>query len=114
LLEQYLIIKLRPTLNKKLIATPGIMWSPSAIQKHREKLAFPVYIYIKEEDGKLTLIQIFPSGRSVGKNLGMSQGFYKSVKIRSKGWYKDKLYLLKLILIIQNKTYYLYLSFQKL
>lgn len=96
LLEQYLIIKLRPTLNKKLIATPGVMWSPSAIQKHREKIAFPVYIYIKEEDGKLTLIQIFPSGRSVGLNLGMSQGFYRRLKTQTNGWYKEKLLAKKL------------------
>jgi hypothetical protein len=27
LLEQYLIINLKPTVNKKFIATPGIMWT---------------------------------------------------------------------------------------
>jgi hypothetical protein len=29
LLEQYLIIKLKPTVNKKLLATPGVMWTAS-------------------------------------------------------------------------------------
>lgn len=91
LLEQYLIIKLNPTVNKKLLATPGVMWSPEAIKKHRDKLASPVYVY-KKEGGKLILVQVFPTTRSVGSDLEWGKSFYDNVRSRTKGWYKDKLY----------------------
>lgn len=45
LLEQYLIIKLKPTVNKKFLATPGIMWTEEAIKKHRDKVVNPIFVY---------------------------------------------------------------------
>jgi len=92
LLEQYLIMKLKPTINKKLLATPGVMWSPEAINKHLEKVGHPVYAYHKEEDGKMILVQIFPSTRAVGTSLDFSPSFYSSVKSRTNGWFKDQIY----------------------
>jgi hypothetical protein len=40
----------------------------------------------------MVLIQIFPTTRSVGLNLGIGKSFYNNVKSRTNGWYKDKLY----------------------
>jgi hypothetical protein len=92
LLEQYLIIKLRPTINKKLIATPGVMWSPETTKKHLEKVANPIYAYRKEADGKMVLIQIFPSTRAVGLSIEKGKSFFCNIISRTNGWYKDKLY----------------------
>lgn len=91
LLEQFLIINLKPTVNKKFIATPGIMWTAEAIQKHRDKLSVPVYVY-KKEGEKMTLIQIFPTTRSVGLDLGLGKSFYSNVVSRNNGLFKNKLY----------------------
>lgn len=76
-LEQYLIIKLKPTLNKKLLATPGIMWSPSTIKNFLEKISHSIYVYHKQDNGELILIQIFPSTRVVGISLGFRITFIK-------------------------------------
>lgn len=54
--------------------------------------SLPVYAYIKEEDGKLILIQIFPSTISVGLCVGKTRSFYSHTISRTNGWYKDKLY----------------------
>src|ERR1700679_970073 len=40
----------------------------------------------------MTLIQIFPSGRSMGISLGKSPKFFSSIKTRTDGWYKNFLY----------------------
>jgi hypothetical protein len=92
LLEQYLIIKLKPTVNKKLLATPGVMWTPEVVNKFLEKMSQPVYAYHKQDDGKMVMIQIFPSTRAVGMSLDLSKSFYSNLKIRTGGWYKDKIY----------------------
>jgi len=92
ILEQYLIIKLKPTLNKKLLATPGIMWSPEIINKFLKKMSHPVYAYRKEDNGKLVLIQIFQGSRAVGTSLGFTKSFFINLKSRKGGWYKDKVY----------------------
>lgn len=68
------------------------MWSPEARQKHLDKVGRPVYVYIKEEGEKMILIQIFPSTRAVGLNLGKVSSFYSNIKSRNEGWYKNKLY----------------------
>lgn len=92
LLEQYLIIKLKPTKNNKLLATAGIMWSPEVINKFLEKFSLPVYAYHKQDNGKLVMIQNFPSTRAVGISLELSKSFYSNLKRRTGGWYKDKIY----------------------
>ena len=49
-LEQYLIFKYRPKINKLFIARPGIIWNIEVIAKHRNKVGNKVHIYkIKRE-----------------------------------------------------------------
>nr|YP_009262015.1 GIY-YIG endonuclease [Chrysoporthe austroafricana]AMX22090.1 GIY-YIG endonuclease [Chrysoporthe austroafricana] len=88
LLEQYLIIKLKPTVNRKLIVTPGILWTPEVTQKHIDKLSSQVYVYRKEEDNMI-LVQKFPTTRAVGLSVGKGKSFYSNLVARSQGWYKD-------------------------
>lgn len=88
LLEQYLILKLKPTVNKKLLAKPGIMWTPEAIQKHREKISKSVYAYLKEKD-EMILVQVFPTTRSVGLSIGKGKSFFSNIITRTDGWHKD-------------------------
>ena len=45
LLEQYLIIRLKPTVNKKFVATPGKMWTAETIKNIKTKLLI-LFIYI--------------------------------------------------------------------
>ena len=85
LLEQYLIIKFKPTLNKKYLSTPGIIWSPETIKKHIEKVGSVVYVYKKTSVKRMCLIQIFPSGRSVGDSLDVNHKFYSNMKKRTNG-----------------------------
>lgn len=40
----------------------------------------------------MTLIQIFPSTRSVGLDLGKGKSFYSNLVTRTNGWYKQKIY----------------------
>lgn len=88
LLEQYLILKLKPTVNKKLLAKPGIVWTPEIIKKHRDKLSKTVYAYLKEKD-EMILVQVFPSTRSVGLSVGKGKSFFSNLITRTDGWHKD-------------------------
>ena len=45
-LEQYLIFKYRPKLNKLFIARPGIICNIEVIRKRRKKVGNKVHIYI--------------------------------------------------------------------
>jgi hypothetical protein len=44
-LEQYLIFKYRPKLNKLFIARPGIISNIEVIKKHSNKVGNKIYIY---------------------------------------------------------------------
>lgn len=48
-LEQYLIFKFRPKINKLYIARPYILLDKKAIIKHKEKVSKNIYIYIKSK-----------------------------------------------------------------
>jgi len=58
-LEQYLIFKYKPKINKLFVARPGIIWIKNVIGKHREKVGKKVYIYLKSENKKRTLELIY-------------------------------------------------------
>lgn len=88
LLEQYLILKLKPTVNKKLLAKPGIVWTPEVIKNHRDKLSTTVYVYKRENDDMI-LVQVFPTTRSVGLSLGKGKSFFSNLITRTDGWHKD-------------------------
>lgn len=91
LLEQYLIIKLKPTVNKKLLAKPGIVWTPEVIKKHSDKLSTAVYVY-KKENEDMVLLQVFPTTRSVGLSLDKGKSFFSNLITRTDGWCKDLLF----------------------
>lgn len=114
LLEQYLIIKLKPTLNKKFVATPGILWSSATIRKHIEKVGSIIYIYKKSENGDMVWIQTFLSGRSVGDNLGLNYKFYSNIKKRSNGWYKNTIYFSEVKLKNSKNNIIPFLEFKEL
>ena len=61
------------------------MGSPEAKNKHSDLLNLPVYAYKKEEDGKMVLIQVFPTTRAVGSSLGKGHSFYSNIKSRDEG-----------------------------
>lgn len=88
LLEQYLILKLKPTVNKKLLAKPGIVWTPEVIKNHSDKLSTTVYVYQRESDDMI-LVQVFPTTRSVGLSLDKGKSFFSNLITRTDGWYKD-------------------------
>jgi hypothetical protein len=58
LLEQYLIFKYKPKINKLLVARPGIIWTKDVIAKHREKVGKKVYIYLKSENKKKITLEL--------------------------------------------------------
>lgn len=92
LLEQYLILKLKPTVNRKLLAMPGIVWTPEVIKKHRDKLCTTVYAYMRESEDMsedMVLLQVFPTTRSVGLSLNKGKSFFSNLVTRTGGWYKD-------------------------
>lgn len=51
----------------------------------------------------MVLIQKFPSGRSIGNLLEISQKFYSNTKTRSGGWYKNIFYFTEIELENTNK-----------
>ena len=92
-LEQFLIFKYRPLINKLFIAIPGVILDQKAIMKHRENVGKKIYIYLKSEElNKLELIHISPSRSYISKLLGYERSWVKNILTRSCGWYKDKLY----------------------
>lgn len=93
-LEQYLIFKYRPKLNKLFIARPGIIWNREVITKHRYKVGKKVYIYIKSKknENNLDYIYVCDSASYASKILGRERSWIKNNIIRNKGWYKDSLY----------------------
>lgn len=113
LLEQYLIIKLKPTVNKKFIATPGIMWTIETIKTHQDKMSIPIYVYKKEVD-HMILIQVFSTTRSVGLDLGMGKSFYSSVRSRTSGWYKNIILFSEVELVDCDKNILSLLEFKEL
>jgi len=95
LLEQYLIFKYKPKINKLLVARPGIIWTKDVIAKHREKVGKKVYIYLKSENKKkitLELIYICDSASYASQLFGYERSWIKNILIRNKGWYKAKIY----------------------
>ena len=93
-LEQYLIFKYRPELNKLYIARPGLVWTKDVIAKHRDKVGKKVYIYIKSEERKDSLEYIYTcdSGSYGSILLGKERSWIKNIIARNKGWYRDILY----------------------
>jgi GIY-YIG catalytic domain len=93
ILEQFLIFKYRPLINKIFIATPGIILDQKAIKKQREKVGKKIYIYLKSKEFNiLELIYISPCRSYISKLLGYERSWVKNTLNRSCGWYKDKLY----------------------
>ena len=93
-LEQYLIFKYRPKINKLLVAMPGIIWNKDTITKHRKKVGKKIYIYIKSVNPKNNLEFIFmcDSASYASQLLGHERSWITNILKRDKGWYKDKLY----------------------
>jgi GIY-YIG catalytic domain len=93
-LEQYLIFKYRPKLNKLLIARPGIIWHKEVILKHREKVGKKVYIYIKpnKKENNLEYIHFCDSFSHASHLLGYERSWVKNIIKRNKGWYRERLY----------------------
>jgi NUMOD1 domain len=94
IMEQYLIFKYRPKLNKLLIARPGIVWHKEVIEKHREKVGNKVYIYIKsnKKENNLEYIHFCYSFSYASKLLGYERSWVKNIIKRNKGWYREELY----------------------
>lgn len=89
-LEQYLFYLYNPTINKVVVATPGVLQTPETLAKLRELNGSETYVYHKTSDG-LTLVHVFPSQRSVGAMLGVSPKFLNRVNRFNNG-YRDTLY----------------------
>ena len=92
-LEQYLIFKYRPEINRLYIAKPGIIWTKEVIAKHREKVGKKIYMYLKSiKDSKLELIYIFDSASQGSLIIGKERNWIKNILVRNKGWYKNTIY----------------------
>ena len=92
-LEQYLIFKYRPQINRLYIARPGIVWTKEVIAKHREKVGKKIYMYLKSiKDNKLELIYIFDSASEGSLKIGKERSWIKNTLVRNKGWYKNTIY----------------------
>lgn len=73
-LEQYLFITFRPTVNKSLVATPGYAVSEESILEQRLAKGHPVFVYlINKVDGTLSLLFKFESSSMVGGALGFNR-----------------------------------------
>ncbi len=93
LMEQYLFFTIKPTMNKTLVARPGVMHTACSNKKHAEKMNKAVYVYTRDEDNSenLELVHTFPSGRGMTRALGLGKSFTTSVIARG-GWFRDTLY----------------------
>lgn len=89
LLEMYLFLVHKPTENRTLVATPGVMQSPEANIKHAAKMNKILYVYKKEEDGELTYLYTSPSVRGFCRDLGVGKSFVSAVMSRTDGWFRD-------------------------
>lgn len=93
-LEQYLIFKFRPKINKLYIARPYILLDKKAIIKHKEKVSKNIYIYIKSKwtENNLEYIYMSESSSSASRLFGRERSWVKNILFRNKGWYQDTLY----------------------
>jgi len=93
-LEQYLIFKHRPLINKIFIARPGIIWDEKVIMKHREKVGKKIYIYIKsnKSENNLEFVYMSHSSSYASQILGYERSWIKNILYRNKGWYKNKIF----------------------
>nr|YP_009663728.1 hypothetical protein [Dactylella tenuis]QCW06865.1 hypothetical protein [Dactylella tenuis] len=49
-------------------------------------------MFIKNSKIIMSLVQIFPSERSIGANLNFLETFYQRIKVRNNGWYKNTIF----------------------
>ena len=105
-LEQYLIFKYRPKINKLFIARPGIIWSEDVIIRHRKKVGKRIYIYAKSAKMKNNLEFIYSadSASYASQLLGYERSWIKKILYRKRGWYKNKLYFSLVPLKTSNLT----------
>lgn len=89
-LELYLFITFKPTINKSYVPTPGFIHNWETIEKIKLVISKPVYIY-KLNGDNMTLLFTAQSGRQLMRDLGVSNSTLSNVFRRSNGWYRDTL-----------------------
>lgn len=89
-LELYLFITFKPTINKSYVPTPGFIHNWETIEKIKLVLSKPVYIY-KLNGDNMTLLFTAQSGRQLMRDLGVSNSILSNIFSRSNGWYRDTL-----------------------
>lgn len=77
-LEQYLFYLERPTINKVLVATAGVLQSEETILKLRQDNGTETYAYHNTPEG-LKLIHVFPSRGMIGPIFGYDRLWIKSL-----------------------------------
>lgn len=81
ILEQYLIFKYRPKINKVFVAIPGVIWNKERILKHKEIMGKKLYIYIRSSSLEDTFEYIYlsPSHSHLSLLLGYNRLWAKGV-----------------------------------
>lgn len=94
ILEQYVILLVKPTLNKlSLVRHGGVTSSYSnRILKHPHRLPLYVYKIVSRSPLEKVLIYEFPTIGSLGKLLDMNPDFGRSI-LKSGGFFRDTVYL---------------------
>jgi len=73
-LEQYLFFVYHPNQNKSLVASPGVLQSPAAIQQQRKDKGTPLFVYLSDAiTGALSLLFVFDSRGMVGPTFGFGR-----------------------------------------
>lgn len=91
ILEQYLFFKLRPTVNKVLIASAGVMHSPTSILSHIAIVGKPLFVYFFL-NGEYTLLHTFTNTSALGHLIGYGRKWPGRILGRG-GFYRYALYL---------------------